>query len=968
MMPSWRLAAKCSGDSGFQDAHYVQTRINGVTVAKAFASKETCMARGLRLGALVLFIFIAPQSGYAQIAPGVQQSAAHTASITGSVTQSNGRPVGGAEVRLQDGVTLATRSNDRGVFFFNSVPWGTYRIVATSEYGRVSRDNIAINGDINVAIQYEPGSTLKTIANVSTAATGAHINVTSSSISSVTPSDYAFQGNATWTNMFAQIPGVAVSGYSSGGGAFAGTMRAAPQMPVVLSLNGALPYQTSTTLDGMPLQGVSSNSFIEETGGGLDLSNLPINAFDTADVVRGAGANAPSIVDSIGGSFVLHPPGAVSANHFEFSVSNDPFGGIVSNARAAMHFGRLSATLLYGVNNSPGPLGTSTVISGLPMTPATINGNPVAAPISSINFNKNGIVNCFCYGTSTLLIGGIPQSTAWSQHSGAVSLSYEVAPSVTAQVFYAGTTSRQNYVEGYIPIEFAPAAATPAYNGRIAPSPSGEPTYTFLTQENAPLIVSQASSLLEEKLTASTGRGVLRLAALQYNSFNTGNGQLSYPDGAYKIWGTANIGTTPPGTPTAFNGTTAQLTFPNISTQEAWWSNNRDLLFSYATQIGTASSAGISYITSYYNAPYSDALLLGGTPLIQLTQSPAASATTDETRVHFESEISQRLSLGLSWYFATGAFHVPVPSKPTQWTDSIFRYNAPRFGAVWRPTPDLAIRASAGGGFALPALPNLTGYALECNAGECTETTANLNLKPEQSFGFDVGADARLHRNTVASFDIYRTNLYGQFFIGTTQSTLNNQPLFINQYGNLGTSRMEGLNLDIKRDVPSGYYWRGTLGLTRAYVMSLPNGFYNNGFCPTTPCTNQTVVPGPNFISNTYAATVPYSNASAMLGYRWMPGKYVDLSATLYGNNNIYNTPKAFTVLDLHAGYSFTKNVSLLLTFSNITGAYSDAIENLGNVGYLTPVVPGATGFYPGVMLVQPYGPRSAIVTAQFKY
>ena len=30
--------------------------------------------------------------------------------------------------------------------------------------------------------------------------------------------------------------------------------------------------------------------------------------FETADVVRGPGANAPSIVDSVGGSFVLHAP------------------------------------------------------------------------------------------------------------------------------------------------------------------------------------------------------------------------------------------------------------------------------------------------------------------------------------------------------------------------------------------------------------------------------------------------------------------------------------------------------------------------------------------------------------------------------------------------------------------------------------------------------------------------------------
>lgn len=930
-------------------------------------AKRTCTHRVLTLIAAAICA-VAPNPASAQIAPGVQQSAAHTATITGAVTQSNGEPVRGADIKLEGRAILFTRSNDRGIFTFSGVPWGTYRIAVTSTLGLASRENLVISGDVNVAIQYEAPSTLKTIARVSTSEAGAHINVTSSSIASVNPSEYAFSGNATWTNLFAQIPGVAVSGYSSGGGAFAGVMRSAPQMPVVLSINGALPYETSTTLDGMPLQNVSSNGFIQTTGGGLDLSNLPMNAFDTADVVRGPGANAPSIVDSIGGSFVLHPPGQVSSDHFEFSASNDPYGGIVSNARAAVHSGRLSATLIYGVNDSPGPLGNSTIVPALPITPATIGGKPVWAPISSENLNQNGILNCFCSATTSLIVSGVPQSTGWTQQTGALALSYDVAPSVTAEVFYAGTTSRQFVQQGYFPVIFAPQPASPKYGGSYAPSPPGQPTYTFLTQESSPQVASQASSLLEEKVTAYMGSGVLRLAALQYNSFNQLNGRQTYANGDYRLWGTADVGLSSPGTPTAFNGTLEHLTFPNLSTQEGWWSNNRDFLISYAVQLGSSASAGLSYITSYYNAPYTLTESLGTTPLVSLNQAPSASETTDETRAHIDAQISDRLSLGLSWYFATGSFHVPVPSNPSQWTDSIFRYNAPRLGAVWRAGQNVAIRASAGGGFALPALPNLTGYALVCSGGQCSETTANLNLKPEQSFGFDVGADARLQRNTVASIDLYRTNLFGQFFVGTTQSTFNGLPLFISEYGNLGTSRMEGVNLAVNRDVPSGYYWRGTLGFTHAYVISVPNGFYNNGTCPNTPCTNQSVVPGANFISSTYSATVPYASGSALLGYRWTPGKYVDLSATYYGNNNIYNTPHAFVILDAHAGYAFTKNVSLLLNFSNITGAYDAAIENFGNIGYLTPVVTGATGFYPGVSYVQPYGPRALIVTANYKY
>jgi len=92
------------------------------------------------------------------------------------------------------------------------------------------------------------------------------------------------------------------------------------------------------------------------------------------------------------------------------------------------------------------------------------------------------------------------------------------------------------------------------------------------------------------------------------------------------------------------------------------------------------------------------------------------------------------------------------------------------------------------------------------------------------------------------------------------------------------------------------------------------------------------------------------------------------LTSTYYGNNNIFNVPHAFVVLDAHARYDLTKNVGLLVTFENITGAYDESIEDFGIIGNTTPVVSGSTGFYPGASYIQPYGPRAAIVTLQYRY
>jgi hypothetical protein len=184
------------------------------------------------------------------------------------------------------------------------------------------------------------------------------------------------------------------------------------------------------------------------------------------------------------------------------------------------------------------------------------------------------------------------------------------------------------------------------------------------------------------------------------------------------------------------------------------------------------------------------------------------------------------------------------------------------------------------------------------------------------------------------------------------------------KYGNLSESRFEGINFDIRHDVPKGMYWHGALGLTRGYVVSVPAGFYNGttGF-PATPCTNCAntyIVPGINF-DGQFQSTVPYANGAAEIGYRWSPGRYVDISPTYYGKNNPYFEP-AFIELDAHAGYTLTKNVSLIATFRNITGIYGQ------NYQYFAPSLgaPTVAGL-PYALFGIPYGPRSLIVTLNLK-
>jgi outer membrane receptor protein involved in Fe transport len=328
-------------------------------------------------------------------------------------------------------------------------------------------------------------------------------------------------------------------------------------------------------------------------------------------------------------------------------------------------------------------------------------------------------------------------------------------------------------------------------------------------------------------------------------------------------------------------------------------------------------------------------------------------------------------------YVANADYHVQNPNDSTgnTYIDKRFNYAAPRLGFVWRPTAAVSVRASAGGGFAEAPLTYLAGTGFGnangspfCSGGTCSVTLTNINLQPEKSFGFDLGTDIRLRQNTVVSFDLYRSNLYGQLYNSTSTSgscpTCGGLPLYTTQYGNLGESRYEGVLLDLRHDAPHGVYWTLSGGLTRGYVISVPAGFYNKVGVTCTPsapanCNNITVVPGVNFNGTFTQVSVPYSQALGRFGYRWNPEKYIDLVGTYYGNNNTYFRP-AFVELDGHVSYPLSKNASLLLTFRNITGIYDDstqlyAAENLSGA----PTVSGLP--YPEYG--EEYGPRTVILT-----
>jgi len=923
---------------------------------------------------------------------GVQAQVAPTnsATISGSVSDIAGKPVAHANVSLSGPRNASTQTDTHGLFVFVGMPFGTYQLSAAAQDLGTATRSVTVEGDTDVAIQYEPASLhgLKVIANVSSTA-NAQFNVTPASVTQVNPIQNAFAGQTSWRTILEQIPGVSEAGRGNGEVNFADTTDG-PFVPVQIAINGALPYETQTLLDDMPLIG---EGYTSSPGQGTNLALYPLNGFGSADVVRGPGANAPSIVDSIGGSFVLHPLGVVSANHYEFSASTDPYGGIVTNALAAVHFHKLSAVVTYGVNDSPGPF-SSANISFTPYMPSSIDGRAfectgscAVQPIIDNNYaggafvgRSLGLMQC-CFN----------QTAGWTQHSGSMAVNYALSPSISAGIFYAGETSQMlNLYTSYQYVNFAPAAG---YAGPLAPG-----VYCLGSAGGFGTVpVLQSASLFEEKITAQLGRGTLRLAALQNRTWSSQSN--NYPGSAtVQLYGEGSLCSNATANcsggvyqQTFFTGGSYNVNYggattgPVATSYGTNTSNNRDLLLSYATPLGENLHAGVSFVKSMYNEGAWESYAGPGYGGFLCIAAIPESQTTNELRLFVGGNPSAKTSLDLSGYFVNASYHVPDPNQyipfnsgpyTGPYQDESYTYAAPRLGFVWRPTAAMAIRASVGGGFAEAPLTDLVGSnsaPIVNNPSSPTfyETTlTNLALRPETSFAFDVGTDIRLHRNTVLSFDVYRSNLYGQLYnatsaTGTFTGPEGTLPLFTNQFDNLGVSRYEGVLLDLRHDAPHGMYWKLSGGLTRGYIVSLPAGFYNaaGATCvraTNTNCANVSVVTNINF-DGCFDAAIPYAQGLGTLGYRWNSEKYVDVVGTYYGNNNSYYRP-AFVEFDGHVGYPVTKSMSLLLTFRNITGRY-DGPVNTDSPANVTgaPTISGP----PFPLYPDTYGPRTVILTAQ---
>src|SRR5581483_5756664 len=113
----------------------------------SYLSRATHRA-GFVLLVLTVSLFLHPCLGGTQSAPS-------TATVTGTVQNSDGSPVTNATVQLIGATTLTGQSDASGGFVFLKVPYGNYRVVVNAKgVGRATREHVVVAADMSVTVRY----------------------------------------------------------------------------------------------------------------------------------------------------------------------------------------------------------------------------------------------------------------------------------------------------------------------------------------------------------------------------------------------------------------------------------------------------------------------------------------------------------------------------------------------------------------------------------------------------------------------------------------------------------------------------------------------------------------------------------------------------------------------------------------------------------------------------------------------
>jgi hypothetical protein len=302
---------------------------------------------------------------------------------------------------------------------------------------------------------------------------------------------------------------------------------------------------------------------------------------------------------------------------------------------------------------------------------------------------------------------------------------------------------------------------------------------------------------------------------------------------------------------------------------------------------------------------------------------------------------------------------VPVSLVGTQNGDS---HIDPRFGLLFHPSKNLAIRLTAGSSLTLPYASLVSGFkTYGLSASNATITTPNYGLLPEEVVQEDLGADYRYSaKSGVFSWDIYNAVVHNPWLktnipfcssipaLGLRACTLNDFSEATTTGSVVATLNgaqeyAQGVEFSFTDEPKYGFGYRANMSFERAYYLGTPAAFFGNS--PQTFFNgNQLVTSG----SQTGQTSVPFSKAYAEVVYGAKMFQ-IRFGTDYEGNNNSYNVPAFFlfdTGLKINTGFhEVYAGVSGENIFNNLNNAgLSRGVEYQGQSQVAgTPSVGGYT-------------------------
>jgi outer membrane receptor protein involved in Fe transport len=891
--------------------------------------------------------------------------AATTGSIVGTLTSPDGLKIAGAAITLAGPTTLTAQSDATGQFILQGIQPGIYSLnITKAAFVPTDRTNIVVvagsQQQIAITLQATSFSELRTIGSVTTSQGRIAMNTTPASIVSIPASTFIDQGVQQVTSVLNQIPGLTMTIPASSTN-ISGASAITPQIP---QIRGALPYETESLIDGHPISVGAYGYF-------TPLFVNP-NQLQEVEVAKGPGSTPTDISYSVGGSvnYVTLQPTATP--HEMISFDQDSYGGLSTNLRAtgsALN-GHLGYAVAAGIDGTPGALASVPPVAGVPIEAivgtSTANGVPLCGSFSNFSeciegnaptppgyystFSPTYAITTCCYQLSSQYLA----------RSELAKLRYNFSTQSSLTIAYLGGQStaadEQNYTDPQ-QLFVAPAG----YSGSI---PSGT-SLPYATDTYSAWTNHATQGLLESEFRTSVGPGSLLFR--YYTGANDNVLVIGNPNNVPFVftantWGGLPIG--PGGAMEYFNGTPVNYSAVDSGLYEVNLDNFNGLSGEYDLPVGNNTYTVSADRTSHQS--YS-AYLFQGQPLdnddYPIPYGASQAITTYLARGQFA--LAPKVNATLANYFVNYQTHY-TPDGGVTWGDASHSFYGPRASFTWHPTGDTNLRFAAGSSIAPPylALVNTEGGPPQPNINGAptyySQTVNTGNVSPETAFGYDLGIDQRIQRDTVLTSDIYLTTLHGQFLTsvtanGTYTGTGDNlgltAPLYVTSTENLGTSRYEGFELAVHKVPTTGLGYTVQGSLERAYTYNLPVGFYNTANGPLT--TNLAVIPNVNFepggeaFNGIGTGRTPYASGYAELNYKTKSGSLFLIGTQYNGNNNTYNLPAFFTV-NASARFQLGKTTSIQVSGANLTGAYSSRFFGLQD-GIPVPLVNGLLGALPSI-------------------